>query len=157
MSKAEKIKAEIERLKKSLPWGSCASQISMECNCKNEAYNEVLSYINSLEEEPVSNDLEEAAHSYVDTTIEHFDSEGNPCCYPAFIAGAQWQKEQDQSTIELAEDHAMLAGMEKMKEEMIDKFFKWLAKHWREYVWLTDNNVIHFGHWEYDFKKAMEE
>ena len=157
MNKVEKIKTEIERLKSSLPWGSCASQLSMECNCKNEAYNEVLSYINSLEEEPVSNDLEEAAHSYVDTTIEWFDSEGNPCCYPAFIAGAQWQKQQDQLTIELAEDHAMLAGMEKMKEEMIDKFFKWLAKHWREYVWLTDNNVIHFGHWEYDLKRAMEE
>ena len=45
-------------------------------------------------EGPVSNDLEEAAHFYVDTTIEWFDSEGNPCCYPAFIAGAQWQKEQ---------------------------------------------------------------
>ena len=45
-------------------------------------------------EQPISNDLEEAAHSYVDTTIEWFDSEGNPCCYPAFIAGAQWQKEQ---------------------------------------------------------------
>ena len=35
--------------------------------------------------------------------------------------GAKWQKEQDQSTIELAEDHAMLAGMEKMKEEMMAK------------------------------------
>ena len=33
--------------------------------------------------------------------------------------GAKWQKQQDQSTIELAEDHAMLAGMEKMKEEMM--------------------------------------
>jgi hypothetical protein len=32
--------------------------------------------------------------------------------------GANWQKQQDQST-ELAEDHAMLAGMEKMKEEMM--------------------------------------
>ena len=29
-----------------------------------------------------------------------------------------WQKMQDQETIELAEDHAMLAGMEKMKEQM---------------------------------------
>ena len=38
--------------------------------------------------------MEEAAHSYVDTTIEWFDSEGNPCCYPAFKAGAQWQKKQ---------------------------------------------------------------
>ena len=72
-----------------------------------------------LKEDPVSNDLEKAAHFYVDTTIEWFDSEGNPCCYPAFIAGAQWQKEQDQSTIELAEDHAMLAGMEKMKQEIM--------------------------------------
>lgn len=51
MTQVEKIKTEIERLKKSLPWGSCASQISMECNCKNEAYNEVLSYVDSLEEE----------------------------------------------------------------------------------------------------------
>lgn len=48
MRSIEKIKAKIERLKESLPWGSCASQISMECNCKNEAYNEVLSYIDSL-------------------------------------------------------------------------------------------------------------
>lgn len=32
---------------------------------------------------------------------------------------AKWQKEQDQSTIELAEDHAMLAGMDKMKEQMM--------------------------------------
>lgn len=115
-------------------------------------------------------DLEEAAHSYVDTTIECFDSEGNSCCYPAFIAGAQWQKkhlfdnrikdcnniteeqynlesdflddfidkhdrmptfldaivhgmklqkEREQSTIELAEDHAMLAGMDKMRQEMM--------------------------------------
>lgn len=34
---------------------------------------------------------------------------------------AKWQEKKDQSTIELAEDHAMLAGMEKMKEEMMAK------------------------------------
>ena len=38
--------------------------------------------------------------------------------------GAKWQKEQDQSTIELAEDHAMFAGMEKMKEEMMKDIWK---------------------------------
>lgn len=168
MTQAEKIKAEIERLKKSLPWGSCASQISMECNCKNEAYNEVLSYIDSLSdtekdfgikesvipfgasdselmeatyfipqgyhadidgnkviikkgEEPVSNDLEEAAWVYYDKNkplIPH-ELDLHKEMISFFIAGAQWQKEQDQSTIELAEDHAMLAGMEKMKEEMM--------------------------------------
>ena len=41
--------AEIEKKKKSLPLGSCASQISMECNCKNEAYNDILSFLNTLE------------------------------------------------------------------------------------------------------------
>lgn len=31
--------------------------------------------------------------------------------------GAKWQKEQDKETIELAEDHAMLAGMVKAEEQ----------------------------------------
>ena len=39
----------IEKKKKLLPWGSCASQISMECNCKNEAYDDVISLLNTLE------------------------------------------------------------------------------------------------------------
>lgn len=39
----------------------------------------------------------------------------------AFKAGANWQKEQDKETIELAEDHAMLAGMVKKEEEMKEK------------------------------------
>ena len=92
MSKAEKIKAEIERLKSSLPWGSCASQVSMECNCKDEAYNEVLSYIDSLEEEPVSEDLEYASEKYAC----RFSSSkyGHDKVKDAFITGAQWQKER---------------------------------------------------------------
>lgn len=32
---------------------------------------------------------------------------------------AEWQKQKDQETIELAEDHAMLAGMMKEREEMM--------------------------------------
>lgn len=35
--------------------------------------------------------------------------------------GMKLQEKQDQETIELAEDHAMLAGMEKMKEQMMAK------------------------------------
>ena len=38
----------------------------------------------------------------------------------AFKAGATWQKQLDQETIELAEDHAMLAGMEKMRKQLYD-------------------------------------
>lgn len=32
----------------------------------------------------------------------------------------EWQKQQDQQTIELAEDHAMLAGMMKERERMLE-------------------------------------
>ena len=42
-------------------------------------------------------------------------------CKNACIEMAKWQKQQDQATIELAEDHSMLAGMEKMKNEMMAK------------------------------------
>jgi hypothetical protein len=37
----------------------------------------------------------------------------------SWIRACRWQKVKDQSTIELAEDHAMLAGMEKMREQMM--------------------------------------
>ena len=46
--------AEIEKKKKLLPWGSCASQISMECNCKNEAYDDVISLLDTIEVKGVS-------------------------------------------------------------------------------------------------------
>ena len=127
-------------------------------------------------QEPVSEDLEEAAKSYgksivqqaCDELMKEYGGEYTPgednvlLVAKYFKAGAQWQKEkdescskdlgeyinelskqfpemsfaklsriavrvakwqekQDQSTIELAEDHAMLAGMEKMKEEMMAK------------------------------------
>lgn len=136
MNKVEKIKAEIERLKSSLPWGSCASQISMECNCKNEAYNEVLSYINSLEEEPVSNDLEEAATSYVRKQLSNpdyptYNDEYEMEC--AFEAGAQWQKNQAVKWLKENKDHPFI----KCEDPCLSGY-------------LTDEFIE-------DFKKAMEE
>jgi glucan phosphorylase len=82
-----------------------------------------------LQEESVSEDLEEAARSIRDKLyLEEGkrDEFGNPyflqnTILKAVIMGAKWQKQQDQSAIELAEDHAMLAGMEKMKEQMTAK------------------------------------
>ena len=56
MTQIEQIKAEIERLKSQLVRGACASQIAMETNCKEEAYNEVLAFIDSLPAE--SSDFE---------------------------------------------------------------------------------------------------
>lgn len=45
----DRITAEIERLKGQLVRGACASQVSMETNCKVEAYNEVLSILEDAE------------------------------------------------------------------------------------------------------------
>lgn len=55
----EKVVAEIEKLKRQLLRGACSSQISMETNCKEEAYDEVLSFLDTLEVKEV--DLEEKA------------------------------------------------------------------------------------------------
>ena len=51
MNNIDKIKQEIQRLKSQLVRGASASQVVMETNCKDEAYDEVLSFINSLPEE----------------------------------------------------------------------------------------------------------
>jgi len=75
-------------------------------------------------EEPVSEDLEKAAASYEEKMwkIGHpEDTYNSSDIIKAVKYGANWQKQQDQSIIELAEDHAMLAGMEKMKEQLMAK------------------------------------
>lgn len=49
---------EIEKLKGLLLKGACASQISMQANCKEEAYNEILSFISTLEVKEVDLNFE---------------------------------------------------------------------------------------------------
>ena len=87
---ADKLKAEIARLKGQLIRGACAAQIEMETNCKDEAYTEVLALIDTLSEEH-DKSLEEAAKEYVTT---HLRNNEFPTADIAFIAGAKWQKEQ---------------------------------------------------------------
>ena len=53
MDKVRKIREEIEKLKSQLLRGACSSQISMETRCKEEAYNEVLAILDTMQEEPV--------------------------------------------------------------------------------------------------------
>jgi predicted small metal-binding protein len=76
------------------------------------------------EQQELPEGLEEAAFTYENDLWESGfkDSGYSPQeVNAAFIAGAEYQRKQDQSLIELAEDHAMLAGMNKMKEEMMEK------------------------------------
>lgn len=38
-----------------------------------------------------------------------------------------------------------------------EKFREWLKNNWREYVYQDGDGIIHFGYWESDFHKTMEE
>lgn len=126
-NKIQKIREGIEKLKSNLIHGACSSQVAMETRCKEEAYNEVLAILDTMQEESVSEDFEKALASewkaYNDrgaATVDALEDNTQELAFAkGFYRGANWQREQDQSTIELAEDHAMLAGMEKMKEEMM--------------------------------------
>lgn len=62
------VKAEVEKLKGQLLRGACSSQISMETSCKEEAYNEVLSYLNALEVKEVN--IAEMADEYYDALMK---------------------------------------------------------------------------------------
>ena len=85
----EKIKAEIERWKKEL-------RLSTSCEAKyrREMLDDISEFIESLQKEPVSEDLKKAAKFYADTHTEWFDADNNPHVFPAFKAGVNWQKEQ---------------------------------------------------------------
>ena len=48
-------------------------------------------------------------------------------------------------------------AMKNQKKALIDKVVKWLTNNWREYVYQDGDGIVHFGHWENDFRKAMEE
>ena len=50
-----------------------------------------------------------------------------------------------------------IKGATEQKAIDIDKACDWLRNNWREYVNQDRDGMILFGHWEYDFRKAMEE
>lgn len=54
MTDKEKFRKEVEKLKSNLIHGACSSQVAMETRCKEEAYNEVLAILDSMQEESVS-------------------------------------------------------------------------------------------------------
>ena len=50
-----------------------------------------------------------------------------------------------------------IKGATEQKVIDIDKACEWLKNNWQEYVNQDRDGMILFGHWEYDFRKAMEE
>ena len=159
MTDKEKIREEVERMK---GWNNNVRNSKRHMTLQEEDFNrgkhssylEILDFIDSLQEEPMSKDLEEMAKAVTkdkESAVKFLknagimDENGNLAelyrseepvsdglevaahrCYEpndkfmeGFKKGAKWQKQQDKETIELAEDHAMLAGRMQMKEELM--------------------------------------
>ncbi len=97
----EAIRAEIERLKE--PYHPYLSEFENGCReGRNDVLDDILSFITSLPEEPnrpkSSDTLEEAAERQINETLfkwSYDDEDGiEQYVHDAFIAGAEWQKEQ---------------------------------------------------------------
>ena len=63
---------------------------------------------------------------------------------------------EDRNIADVAEE-SYIAGATEQKVIDIDKACEWLKNNWREYVNQDRDGMILFGHWEYDFRKAMQE
>ena len=78
--------------------------------------------------------IAERAREYAGNEDLVYGTDGYEYCLRDYIKGATEQKVID-----------------------IDKACEWLKNNWREYVNQDRDGMILFGHWEYDFRKAMEE
>lgn len=104
----------------------------------------------SLEENKLPEGLEEAARkAYPIKTDTLYDKYGNAeevdinkKAREAFIAGAEYQRKQDQILIELGEDHAMLAGMNMMKEQMMGKAVEGVVQDNGQFINFGDGRYI---------------
>lgn len=88
--KVQKIREEVEKLKSQLLRGACSSQIAMETMCKEEAYNEVLAILDTMQEESVSEDLGE----YINELSKQFPEVSFAKLSRIAVRVAKWQAEQ---------------------------------------------------------------
>ena len=121
----EQIRAEIERQRQFIE-GLFTEGDNSFYNGQDDAYNHILSFLDTLPEQPVKGleeEIEKIAYDLPTSDCMH-DSEWTDAVEwvkEKFRHFAEWQKARDQKTIELAEDHAMLAGMNKMEQQMMEK------------------------------------
>ena len=102
----DKLKSKIEGLKSNLIHGACSSQIAMETRCKEEAYNEVLTILNSMQKEPNLSNVERTVKNWKEEPVsedfetewkEYFKYRGNMATVNIKDLArhfAEWQKQQ---------------------------------------------------------------
>lgn len=73
---------------------------------------------------------------------------------------AAWQIVEEIGLSQHSVDRVSEIITEKMLDQKaidIENACEWLRNNWREYVNQDRDGMILFGHWESDFRKAMEE
>lgn len=82
--------------------------------------------INNNVDDDLEKIFDKMADAYFDKVLiedcnmpEHEATHNRLSYFLGLKTGANWQKHKDQKTIELAEEHALLAGRMQMKEEMM--------------------------------------
>ena len=106
MSNINKIRQEIERRKEEYKQDRYMSDYRGQlAYYKDNIYDSLLAFIDSLPEEKPSDDLEEAAEKYADKhgfrvpydgSNNYYDDVDVKASKEGFIAGAEWQKKQAQ-------------------------------------------------------------
>ena len=69
------------------------------------------------------------------------------------IASVSWTDK----SLTVNEEKAFPAGARWAGKTMSERACEWVYRNWREYIYQDGDGEIHFGHWESDFRKAMEE
>ena len=109
----------------------------------------------------------ERAYDYADEKWGDIDEyHADTVAVSAYIAGAEAQKAIDEAKLlklksawekEAQINHDDVANYKQGYHDAGEKFREWLKNNWREYIYQDGDGIIHFGHWESDFRKAMEE
>ena len=136
---------------------------------KLEALEEMVDFIDSLQEEPVSEDLEEAAKRYATEGDEisglHIIDEE----VEAFKAGANWQKQQFEKdytnlcngiatakglAVTMAYDKGMADAREQMMKDAYDAYVSYIRDNSEAVVYLKNTSITMPSHFP---KKDLEE
>lgn len=162
MESKEKILAEIEK-RKLCTMDEHMKFYSKEAEADYNLLSEIENYINSLPEEPVSEDLDEALEEYTRKVLERTNCLiGNQPVGEeienAFKAGAKWQKAIDNKAMETA-DKAYFESCEKIRRHTVEKALEWLKFNLQDYAGEDScRNSVPFDKEVFEaFRKAMKE